>query len=62
MKYLIIFQADVGTHIAEIIREVEVDNPDELRGEIELIGEEISEERGVAFRCTGVEEVEEEEE
>ena len=61
MKYLIIFQADVGTHIAEIIREVEVDNPDELRGEIELIGEEISEKRGVVFRCVGVEEAEEEE-
>ena len=61
MKYLIIFQADVGTHIAEIIREVEADNPDELRGEIELIGEEISEKRGVAFRCVGVEEAEEEE-
>ena len=61
MKYLIIFQADVGTHIAEIIREVEADNPDELRGEIELIGEEISEKRGVVFRCVGVEEAEEEE-
>ena len=61
MKYLIIFQADVGTHIAEIIREVEADNPDELRGEIELIGEEISEKRGVAFRCVDVEEAEEEE-
>lgn len=61
MKYLIIFQSDVGTHIAEVVREVDVDNPDELRGEIELIGEEISEMRGTVFRCTGVEEAEEEE-
>lgn len=60
MKYLIIFHADVGTHIAEIVREVDVDSTDELRGEIELIGEEISEKRGAQFRCDGVEEVEEE--
>lgn len=60
MKYLIIFHADVGTHIAEVVREVDVANADELRGEIELIGEEISEKRGVVFRCDGVEEVEEE--
>lgn len=56
MRYLIIFQADAGTHIAEVIREVDVANADELRGEIELKGEEISEKRGVCFRCVGVEE------
>lgn len=60
MKYLIIFNADAGTHIAEVVIEVGVDNADELRGEIELKGEEISEERGLVFRCVGVEEVEEE--
>lgn len=60
MKYLIIFHADVGTHIAEIVREVDVDSTDELRGEIELVGEEVSGKRGVVFRCDGVEEVEEE--
>ena len=60
MKYLIIFNADAGTHIAEVVIEVAVDNADELRGEIELRGEEISEERGLVFRCVGVEEVEEE--
>ena len=58
MKYLIIFNADAGTHIAEVVIEVDVDNADELRGEIELRGEEISEERGLVFRCVGVEEVE----
>lgn len=57
MKYLIIFNADAGTHIAEVVIEVGVDNADELRGEIELRGEEISEERGLVFRCVGVEEV-----
>lgn len=60
MKYLIIFNADAGTHIAEVVIEVGVDNADELRGEIELRGEEISEERGLRFECVGVEEVEEE--
>lgn len=60
MKYLIIFNADAGTHIAEVVIEVGVDNSDELRGEIELKGEEISEERGLVFCCVGVEEVEEE--
>lgn len=60
MKYLIIFNADAGTHIAEVIVEVDVVNADELRGEIELRGEEISEKRGLVFRCVGVEEVEEE--
>lgn len=59
-KYLIIFQADAGTHIAEVVVEVAVDNADELRGEIELRGEEISEKRGLVFRCVGVEEVEDE--
>lgn len=57
-KYLIIFQAYAGTHIAEVVIEVGVDNADELRGEIELRGEEISEKRGLVFRCVGVEEVE----
>ena len=57
-KYLIIFQADAGTHIAEVVVEVGVENADELRGEIELRGEEISEERGLVFRCVEVEEVE----
>lgn len=60
MKYLIIFNADAGTHIAEVVVEVNVNNADELRGEIELKGEEISEERGLVFWCVGVEEVEEE--
>ncbi len=59
MKYLIIFNADAGTHIAEVVLEVDVRNADELRGEIELKGEEISEKRGMVFRCVGVEEVEE---
>ena len=59
MKYLIIFNADAGTHIAEVVVEVGVENADELRGEIELRGEEISERRGLVFRCIGVEEVEE---
>ncbi|MBQ5389706.1 MAG: hypothetical protein IIU58_02245 [Clostridia bacterium] len=59
MKYLIIFNADAGTHISEVIHEVQVGNADELRGEIELRGEEISEKRGLVFRCVGVEEVEE---
>ncbi len=59
-KYLIIFQAYAGTHIAEVVVEVDADNADELRGEIELRGEEISEKRGLVFRCVGVEEVEEE--
>ena len=59
MKYLIIFNAEAGTHIAEVVIEVGVENADELRGEIELRGEEISEERGLVFRCVGVEEVEE---
>lgn len=62
MKYLIIFEADCGAYIAEDIHEVDVDNQDELRGEIELIGENVSEKRGTVFRCTGVEEVEEEDE
>ena len=60
-KYLIIFQADAGTHIAEVVVEAETATSDELRGEIELRGEEISERRGMCFRCVGVEEVEEEE-
>ena len=60
MKYLIIFNADAGTHIAEVVIEVGVDNADELRGEIELRGEEISERRGLVFRCVGVEEADEE--
>lgn len=60
MRYLIIFHADAGTHIAEVVREVDVANADELRGEIELCGEDISEKRGMVFRCDGVEEVEEE--
>lgn len=61
MKYLIIFNADAGTHIAEVVIEVGADNADELRGEIELRGEEISEKRGLVFRCVGVEEVEDDE-
>lgn len=60
MKYLLIFHGDMGTHIGEVIREVDVTSADELRGEIELVGEEISEKRGVVFRCDGVEEAEEE--
>lgn len=59
MKYLIIFNAAAVTHIAEVVIEVGVDNADELRGEIELKGEEISEERGLVFSCVGVEEGEE---
>lgn len=59
-KYLIIFQADAGTHIAEVVVEVEAETADELRGEIELRGEEISERRGLCFVCVGVEDVEEE--
>lgn len=59
MKYLIIFRAKMPTHVAEVIREVDVADADELRGEIELHGEAISEERGVCFRCEDVEEVEE---
>lgn len=59
-KYLLIFRAQLQTHTAEVVREVDVANADELRGEIELIGEEISEKRGVCFRCEDVEEVEEE--
>ena len=59
-KYLIVFRAKMPTHTAEVIREVDVMNADELRGEIELCGEEISETRGVCFRCEEVEEVEEE--
>lgn len=62
MKYLLIFRAQLQTHTAEVIREVDVVNTDELRGEIELIGEEISEKRGVCFRCEEVEEAEEVEE
>jgi hypothetical protein len=58
-KYLIIFQAYTGTHIVDVVIEVGVNNADELRGEIELRGEEISEKRGLVFRCVGVEEVEE---
>ena len=54
MKYLIIFNADAGTHIAEVVVEVDTDNADELRGEIELKGEEVSEKRGMVFRCVGV--------
>ena len=60
MNYLIIFNADAGTHIAEVVVEVDVNDADELRGEIELRGEEISERRGLCFRCVGVEEAEEE--
>ena len=59
-KYLIVFRAKLPTHVAEVVREVEVDNADELRGEIELNGEDISEAREVCFRCEDVEEVEEE--
>ena len=58
-KYLLIFRAQLQTHKEEVIREVDVANADELRGEIELLGEEISEKRGVVFRWVGVEEVEE---
>ena len=58
-KYLLIFRAQLQTHKEEVLREVDVANADELRGEIELLGEEISEKRGVVFRCVGVEEVEE---
>ncbi len=58
-RYLLIFRAQLQTHTAEVIREVDVASADELRGEIELIGEEISERRGVVFRCSEVEEVEE---
>lgn len=39
----------------EEICEVTVSNDDELRGAIELIGDEISEKRGVFFLCDGVE-------
>ena len=60
MRYLIIFHAQLPTHIAEVVCEVDAANADELRGEIELHGEEISEKRGVCFRCVGVEEVDEE--
>jgi hypothetical protein len=59
-KYLLIYRAQLQTHTAEVIREVDVANADELRGEIEMIGEEISEKRGVCLRCEEVEEVEEE--
>lgn len=59
LKFLLIFQAALPTHIAEVVREVDVNSMDELRGEIELRGEEISQSRGVVFRCDGVEEVEE---
>lgn len=60
MRYLIIFRAAMQTHVAEVIREVDAANADELRGEIELSGEDISDARGVCFRCVDVEEVEEE--
>lgn len=59
MRYLIIFRAVMQTHVAEVIREVDAANADELRGESELLGEKISEERGVCFRCEDVEGVEE---
>lgn len=59
MRYLLIFRAQLQTHTAEVIREVDAENADELRGDIELIGEEISEGRGVVFRCEEIEEVEE---
>lgn len=55
MKYLLIFHAKLETHESEVVREVDVNNADELRGEIEMIGEEISEKRGVFFRCEEVE-------
>lgn len=59
MKYLIIFHAQLPTHLSEEVREVDAANADELRGEIELCGEEISERRGVCYRCDEIEEVEE---
>lgn len=59
-KYLIVFRAKLPTHVAEVVCEVDVANADELRGEIELNGEDISEARGVCFRCEDVEEAEEE--
>lgn len=55
MKYLLIFQAKLSTHVAEVVREVEAFSSDELRGAVELIGEEITEARGHFFYCTGVE-------
>ena len=58
-KYLLIFHAQLSTHESEVVCEVEVNNTDELRGEIELRGEEISERRGVIYRCDGVEETDE---
>lgn len=56
-KYLIIFNADAGTHVAEVVVEAEAETSDELRGEIELKGEEISEQRGLVFSCVGAEEM-----
>ena len=58
-KYLLIFHAQLMTHESEVVCEVEVNNMDELRGEIELRGDEISERRGVIYRCDGVEEADE---
>lgn len=60
MKYKIIFNADADGRTVEVVVRVDVATADELRGEIELRGEEISERRGLCFRCVGVEEVEEE--
>lgn len=58
-KYLLIFHAQLLTHEPEVVCEVEVNNTDELRGEIELRGDEISERRGAIYRCEGVEEADE---
>lgn len=55
MRYLLVFHAKLTTHIAEVVREVEVSSADELRGAIELIGTEISEARGVCFLCDAIE-------
>lgn len=60
-KYLIIFDGEFPDYTDVQVVEVEVDNADELRGEIELKGEEISERRGVVYFCSGVEEAEEDE-
>lgn len=61
MKYLLIFHAELPTHVAEVVREVEVSSSDELRGAIEIIGDEISDARGYFFSCIGVEEPDESE-
>ena len=60
MKKILIFNADADRRTVEVVVRVDVATADEMRGEIELKGEEISERRGLCFVCVGVEEVEEE--